>query len=101
MHVEHVPETNIRSTDRVITLETIDGKKPLSSTGLIDTRLFSGEQQLRLKMDPQTCLWYFQYTQNGLLPEGLKGQFTGFKSGLKHAESYFARRNVRIKEIKD
>ncbi len=96
-----LPQTNIRSTDRIISLSPVDGKKAQSSTGLVDTRLFTGDQQLRLKMDPQTCMWYFQYSQNGLLPEGLKGQFTGFKSGLKHAESYFAKRNIKITEIKD
>jgi len=95
------PETNVRSTDRIISLEVMDGKKALSSTGLVDRRLFTGEQQLRLKMDPQTCMWYFQYTQNGLLPEGLQGQFTGFKAGLKHAESYFGRRNIKITDVKD
>lgn len=95
------PESNIRSSDRIISLEPMDNKKPLSSTGLVDTRLFTGEQQLRLKMDPQTTLWFFQYSQNGALPEGLKGKYTGFKSALKHAEDYFARRNIRITQVKD
>jgi len=99
--VHTLPETNVRSTDRIISLEVIDGEKAKSSTGGTDTRLFTGEQQLRLKMDPQTCLWYFQYSNNGLLPGGLQGNFTGFKAGLKHAESYFLRRNIRIKEQKD
>ncbi len=94
-------ETNSRSTDRIIQLEVMDGQKAKSSTGNVDTRLFTGEQKLHLKMDPQTCLWYFQYAQNGLLPEGLKGKFTGFKDGLKYAESYFAKRNIKITEIKD
>lgn len=93
--------TNVRSMDRVLSLEVVDGKKPLSSTGLIDTRLFNGAQQLHLKMDPQTCLWSFQYSNPGLLPEALKGHYTGFKAGIKFAEQYFKSRNIRIKEIKD
>lgn len=93
--------TNVRSTDRVITLEVIDGKKPMNSLGLVDSRLFTGEQQLHLKMDPETCLWYFQYSNTGLLPEALKGKYTGFKPALKFAETYFKTRNIQIKEIKD
>lgn len=93
--------SNVRSKDRILMLEKMEGKTPLSSSGLLDNRLFTGEQNLVLKMDPETCLWSFQYTNNGLLPEGLKGKFTGFKAGLKHAEGYFKRRNVNIVEVKD
>lgn len=96
-----IPETNVRSTDRIITLEVMDGQKAKSSTGMTDTRLFNGGQQLRLTMDPNTCLWSFRYSNNGLLPGGLEGQFTGFKAGLKHAENYFSKRNIKISAIKD
>lgn len=94
-------ESNLRSSDRVLSLSVIDGEKAKSSTGLLDTRLFTGEQQLRLKMDSQTCLWFFQYTNNGILPEPLKGKYTGFKAGLKTAEDYFKKRNIQITDIKD
>lgn len=94
-------EPVVRSTDRVLSLEVIDGLAPKGSTGLLDTRLFTGEQKLVLKMDPQTCLWHFQYSNNGILPEALKGRYTGFRPAIKFAENYFKSRNVRIKEIKD
>lgn len=94
-------ETNIRSPDRIITLSVIDGEKAKSSTGLIDTRLFTGEQQLRLRMDPESCLWSFLYTNNGVLPEPLKGKYTSFKMGLKQAEDYFRKRNIKITAVKD
>lgn len=100
-HFSTIPETNMRSTDRVITLEIIDGKLPKSSTGLTDTRLFTGEQKLHLKMDPQTTLWQFQYSNNGLLPEALKGRFTTFGKGYDFAETYFKKRNVKITEVID
>lgn len=93
-------ETNVRSTDRILSLSVIDGTLPKSSTGQTDTRLFTGEQQLRLKMDPETCLWYFQYSNNGLLPGGLQGRYTGFKAGIKAAEDYFRKRNVKITETR-
>lgn len=94
-------KTNVRSNDRILSLEVIDGEKAKSSTGLVDTRLFTGEQQLHLKMDPQTCFWYFQYGNNGVIPEPLRCKFTGVKAAIKYAEDYFQRRNIKIKEIKD
>jgi hypothetical protein len=96
-----VSETNIRSKDRILSLSVVDGEKAKSSTGLVDTRLFTGDQQLHLKMEPETCLWYFQYSNNGMLPQGLQGKYTGFKAGIKMAEDYFRKRNIRITEIKD
>lgn len=96
-----LPTTNARSSDRILRLEVIDGTKPKSSTGNVDTRLFDGGQDLHCKMDPQSTLWYFQYSQNGVLPEAMRGRFTNFKSAFKHAEDYFLRRNVKIAEVKD
>lgn len=94
-------ETNVRSTDRVLELAPMEGKTALTAEGNMDKRLFTGEQKLHLKMDPQSCLWYFQWEQNGILPGGLKGRFTGFRSGIKHAEEYFKKRNVQITQVKD
>lgn len=101
MSANFTPEGNLRSSDRILKLEVMDGKKPLSSLGNVDTRLFTEGQNLHLKMEPETCLWYFQYSQNGLLPEALKGKFTSAKAGVKHAEDYYVKRNVRITKIVD
>jgi hypothetical protein len=92
---------NLRAHDRILSLEVIDGKAAKSSTGKVDTRLFTGEQKLHLQMNEQTNLWSFRYENNGLLPGGLEGQFTTFSKGLAHAEQYFAKRNIRVKEIID
>lgn len=92
--------TEMRSKDRILSLSVIDGERAKSSTGMTDSRLFTGEQQLHLKMDPETCLWYFQQS-NGILPGGLQGRFTGFKAGLKHAEDYYQKRNIRITRVDD
>lgn len=94
-------DTNVRSTDRVLELAPVEGKAPLSYSGNVDKRLFTGEQKLHIKMDPQTCLWYFQWEQNGIIPGGLSGKFTGFKSAIKHAEDYFLKRNVQITQVRD
>lgn len=97
-----LPETaNLRSADRVLELAPIEGKGPLTNQGVVDRRLFTGEQKLHIKMDPATCLWYFQWENNGIIPGGLQGRFTGFKSAMKHAEDYFARRNVQVTKVND
>lgn len=95
------PPSNIRAADRTLVLQPIEGQKPLATSGLPDPRLFSGEQGIKVKMDPQTCLWHFQYTNKGILPEALKGAFTSFGSAYRHAENYFQRRNVKITAVKD
>lgn len=94
-------DTNIRSTDRVLELAPIEGKTALSNQGLPDKRLFTGEQKLHIKMDSQTTLWYFQWEQNGVLPGGLQGRFTGVRAALKHAEDYFKKRNIQVTKIND
>lgn len=96
-----LPETKLRSNDRVLELSPIEGKTALSTQGLADKRLFTGEQKLHVKMDPNTTLWFFQWEQNGVIPGGLKGQFTSFKAALKHAEDYFFHRNVKVTKVND
>jgi hypothetical protein len=97
------PESKMRSSDRVLKLEIMEGKKAMSSTGIIDPRLFKdGEDgnQLHAVMDPETCMWSFKY-EKGAVPPALKGVFTGFKALKKHAENYFEGRNIKITEVKD
>lgn len=97
-------ESKMRAPDRVLMLELIDGKKPVSSTGLVDPRLFKdGEDANRLHavMDQETCLWSFKY-EKGAVPPALKDmKFTGFKKAKQFAEDYFLKRNIKITEIKD
>lgn len=90
----------MRTPDRILVLSIKEGKKPLGSNGLQDPRLFTGENKLHAIMDSQTTLWRFKYDM-GILPEPLKGQFTSFKALRQHAEDYFTKRNVEIKEVKD
>lgn len=98
------PESAFSAPDRILVLEPIDGKKALSSTGLVDPRLFKeGEDgnKLHAVMDMETCLWSLKY-EKGAVPPVLKDQrFTGFKALKKYTEDYFAKRNIRITEVKD
>ena len=97
-----MPEKNkLRSTDRVMSLSIIDSKLPLTSMGLVDKRLFSGEQKLHAKMETQSCMWYMQYENAGKLPIELDQKFTTFSALYKHAERYFLSRNIKIEEVID
>lgn len=90
----------MRSSDRILVLEKIDGKVTLSSMGMADPRLFTGENKLHAVMDDQTCMWSLKY-EMGAVPPVLQCKYTSFKALLKHCEEYFSKRNMRIKEVID
>lgn len=93
--------TKNRSSDRVLVLKVIDNKAPLTSMGLVDKRLFSGDNKLHGIAEPQTGHWYFKY-DDGALPPALRDQkFTSFKALLTHAKEYFKKRNIEITEVID
>lgn len=94
------PESKMRSPDRILVLKAIDGKKPLNTSGVADPRLFNGENKLHAIMDPESCLWKLKYDM-GIVPETMKGTFTGFKALKKFADEYYGRRNIQIVEVKD
>lgn len=91
-------ESKMLNPDRVLVLVPIEGTKPRTSTGMIDPKLFTGENKVHVIKEPQTNFWYFKYEQ-GSVPEPLKCKFTGFKQALKHAELYYGTRNLQITEI--
>lgn len=94
--------TKMNSNDRIFALEQIDDKAPISSTGMVDKRLFTGDNKLHaLRDETSTNLWYFQY-EKGDLPKALKEvRFTKFDQAKKHLEAYFTSRNIKIKEVID
>lgn len=100
LDLEARTKAKMRSDDRRLILKVVDGKKPLSTSGLIDPRLFSGEHNLRAVRDPQNSLWTIKY-QYGILPNPLQQSFTTFQGLLDHANNYFAKRNLDIVEIID
>jgi hypothetical protein len=90
-----------RSSDRILVLKPLEGKSTLSSTGLVDRRLFTGEiNNLHAVMDKQTSLWTLKY-ERGEVPNAFKQKFTSFSRLFSFAEDYFKKRNLEIKEIKD
>ncbi len=86
--------------DRVIVLKPMEGKDVLSSKGVIDNRIFSGENKLHAILDPKNTLWSFRLDHGGL-PEPLKGRFTNFEKALAHAIEYFKKRNIAFVRVED
>jgi hypothetical protein len=87
----------MRSTDRILVLEKID---PKGDTGLIDPKVFKGENNLHAVMDQGTCLWSFKHDR-GMVPAPLRNKYTSFKAAREQAEEYFRQKNIRIVEVKD
>lgn len=90
----------LKKDDRVLILRPIDGSKALSSSGLVDPRLFTGENKLHAKKTPNGTLWYMKYDA-GAVPEPLKAKFTTFPQLLDYAKRYFSKRNIEITEVID
>ena len=86
------------SDDRVLVLSVKDGEKAKNSTGLVDPRLFKGENKLHAVMDNETCHWFMKYEMGGV-PEALKGRYTSFPKLMEAAKYYFDGRGVEIKEV--
>ena len=89
-----------RSDDRILVLKTQDGKNTLSNTGLIDNRLFTGENKLHAVLEQDTNLWKLKY-DNGIVPEALRQKFTSFAKLKSHCEAYFNKRNIEIEKVID
>lgn len=86
-----------RSDDRILVLR--QGDKPKTSAGLVDSRLFNGQNKLHVIKNNQG-LWSFKYEQGGL-PEPLKQRFTRFEDALTFASRYFGKRDIKIEAIID
>jgi len=91
----------MRSPDRILVLKVKDGKTgPRTSGGVIDKRLFSGDNKLHAVMDTQTALWKLKYDA-GSVPMPLQCSFTSFKALRAYTEAYFSKRDIEITEVKD
>lgn len=93
-------EPKTRSDDRIFVLAAIDDKPVKSAFGITDSRLFTGENKIHAKKDPETCLWHLQY-EIGHVPEPLKCQFTTFTAARRFTEAYYKTRNLKITEVLD
>jgi hypothetical protein len=87
----------LAKTDRVFKLTPRPGAT-VASNGLVDNRLFKGDNKLHAIMDEQLCSWSMKYERGGI-PEPLKGNFTSFSKLKETAERYFNSREVDIVEV--
>lgn len=90
----------MHTLDRVIVLKTMEGKDPLTSAGLVDKRLFNGENNLHAIFDIRSGMWYLRY-DNGVLPGALDVKYTELGPLLDFTRQYFSKRNVEVVEVKD
>ena len=86
-----------KSDDRILVLKVMEGKKTVSSSGISDPRLFTGENRVHAVMDT-TGLWYLKYEIGGV-PGALKQKFTKFSDLLRFAKNYYMKRNIEILEV--
>lgn len=101
MEIVQVDEkSKIRSTDRVIVIKRKEGEHTLNSKGIVDNRLFTGQNKLHAVFDPDCSMWYLKFDA-GLLPPAFKQHFTSFSKLLKFVTEYYDKRNIEIKEVLD
>lgn len=89
---------SLKSNDRVIILSPIEGKNTKSDSGLVDNRLFTGDNKLHAILDEQHMLWSLRY-EKGITPAPLQQKFTNFRILLEFVKEYFSRRNIAVKEV--
>lgn len=92
-------KANMRSDDRVIELNKIDGKHTIGTNGLVDNRLFTGENKLHAAMEPNG-LWYVYYDK-GFVEPALRVKFTNFPALMKFLVDHYRKRNIQVREILD
>jgi hypothetical protein len=90
-----------KTTDRILVLAKLDeGKGTKNTQGLVDNRLFTGENKLHAIADIQTMQWFLRY-DSGILPEPLKQRFTSFTKLMQFVTEYYKRRNIKIEKVID
>lgn len=100
MTLDQYGDDKYHSDDRTFVFKPIDGKKPLSATGIVDPKIFTGENKLIAHKEEETGLWILRYA-DGMVPPVFKQRFTSMNAALKFARGYFTKRNFEITEVKD
>lgn len=96
MFGESPDNPKLKKDDRIIILKAIDDKAK-NSSGILDPRLFTGENNLHVTRGKNN-IWSMYYDK-GVTPPALKQRFTSFREAVKYVEKYFTKRNIRIAEI--
>lgn len=96
--IESRRREKMQTNDRVLVLKTMDGKSPKDSRGIVDSRLFTGENKIHGVYDERTGLWNLRY-ETGALPGAMQQKFQTFTELEDFARKYFKTRNVEIIEV--
>ena len=83
---------------RVLRMKPKDGGAK-SSTGLVDNRLFTGENELNAQMDMESCLWHLKQKIGAVDPKLRDKRWTSFRMLYNDVVTYYANRNVEITEV--
>ncbi len=89
-----------RKDDIILELKPIEGKEPMNSQGVMDKRLFKGENKLHVFRDEYKGLWRLKL-DDGSLPMPLQQHFTRYDLAKQAAEEYYGKRNVEISKVID
>lgn len=100
MFEEEKENTKQRKDERTLVLRPMEGKFTKATSGLTDSRIFTGENTVCAVMDPRDCLWSIKY-KVGVVPQPLKQKFTSFSALKRHVDEYFGRRNILIEKVID
>lgn len=99
-----VPDRSDRSKtmsdDRLLVIKPIEGKKTLSSTGLVDPRVYEGKPTLHAIKDPLYDLWRLK-SDTGAVVEPLRQKWTTLSALKKSVNDYFGKRGLQIVDIID
>ncbi len=88
----------MHTLDRVIVLQPIEGRDPISTSGNVDKRLFSGDNKLHAVFNNQNGMWHLRYEKGGI-PASLDMQFVELPKLMDYVRNYFEKRNVEIVEV--
>jgi len=81
-------------TVKPLVLKPLPGKTVTDTTGNMDKRLFTGENNLNVVFE-NGQLWRLRF-DHGSVPGPLNQHFTSFAMALKTAKEYYAKRNVSV-----
>jgi hypothetical protein len=99
--IEDRRKKKMHSEHRIIHIRPMNnGKSTLNSSGMVDNRLFTGENKLHATYIDHSGMWKLHY-DIGAIPGGLQMQFTTLQELLTHVRSYFKKRNVEVVDVVD
>lgn len=90
----------MNSNKRSLILKVKEGVSAKSSTGVIDARLFNGNNALYAICGPGNNLWHLEYA-HGAIPASLQQKFTSFPLLLKTVQQYLDKRNIEVEKVQD